>query len=193
MVLSCGSLHHGCACWARAMWKQRACSSGWRRRRQEAGWKGESGGGGRRGSFAALNLVFFRSGELVVYCLAVAAWFSTGLICHPIKNRTGLVDTEWESASLLCSSKKDGEDKSEKQSDWQIRQEREHLWITGSCHKTEEREDVGRKQIQSMKKKKKVNGFQLGRRRGRKVKTGKMYACVCVWLKGWLFVFHPLL
>lgn len=75
------------------MWKQRACSSGWRRRRrQEAGWKGESGGGGRRGSFAAPNLVFFRSGELVVYCLAVAAWFSTGLICHPIKKRTALVD-----------------------------------------------------------------------------------------------------
>lgn len=97
------------------MWKQRACSSGWRRRRrQEAGWEGESGGGGRRGSFAAPNLVFFRSGELVVYCLAVAAWFSTGLICHPIKKRTALVDTEWESASLLCSSKKDGEDKTEK-------------------------------------------------------------------------------
>lgn len=151
MVLSCGSLHHGCACWARAMWKQRACSSGWRRRRrQEAGWEGESGGGGRRGSFAAPNLVFFRSGELVVYCLAVAAWFSTGLICHPIKKRTALVDTEWESASLLCSSRKDGEDKTEKQSDWQIRQEREHLWITGSCNKREEREDVGRKQMQNM-------------------------------------------
>lgn len=151
MVLSCGSLHHGCACWARAMWKQRACSSGWRRRRrQEAGWEGESGGGGRRGSFAAPNLVFFRSGELVVYCLAVAAWFSTGLICHPIKKRTALVDTEWESASLLCSSKKDGEDKTEKQSDWQIRQEREHLWITGSCNKREGREDVGRKQMQNM-------------------------------------------
>lgn len=134
------------------MWKQRACSSGWRRRRrrQEAGWEGESGGGGRRGSFAAPNLVFFRSGELVVYCLAVAAWFSTGLICHPIKKRTALVDTEWESASLLCSSRKDGEDKTEKQSDWQIRQEREHLWITGSCNKREEREDVGRKQMQNM-------------------------------------------
>lgn len=119
-------------------------------RRQEAGWEGESGGGGRRGSFAAPNLVFFRSGELVVYCLAVAAWFSTGLICHPIKKRTALVDTEWESASLLCSSRKDGEDKTEKQSDWQIRQEREHLWITGSCNKREEREDVGRKQMQNM-------------------------------------------
>ena len=110
----------------------------------------------------------------------VAAWFSTGLICHPIKKRTALVDTEWESASLLCSSKKDGEDKTEKQSDWQIRQEREHLWITGSCNKREEREDVGRKQMQNMKKRERVNGFQLGRRRGRKVKTGKIYVCVCV-------------
>lgn len=153
MVLSCGSLHHGCACWARAMWKQRACSSGWRRRRrrQEAGWEGESGGGGRRGSFAAPNLVFFRSGELVVYCLAVAAWFSTGLICHPIKKRTALVDTEWESASLLCSSKKDGEDKTEKT---------ERLADTAGegasvdnrflQQKRGEREDVGRKQMQNM-------------------------------------------
>lgn len=32
--------------------------------------------------------VFFHSGGLLVYCSAVAAWFSTGIICHPIK--TGL-------------------------------------------------------------------------------------------------------
>lgn len=48
--------------------------------------------GGRRhygeqwqGSFAPPNRVFFHSGKLVVYCPAMAAWFSIGLICHPIK------------------------------------------------------------------------------------------------------------
>lgn len=60
-------------------------------------------------SFAEPNLVFFHSGNFLVYCSAVAAWFSTGLICHPIKNRTALVHTERESVSLLCSSE-DGED-----------------------------------------------------------------------------------
>lgn len=38
-----------------------------------------------KGSFAAPNLVFFHSDERVVYCSAMVAWFSTGLICHPIK------------------------------------------------------------------------------------------------------------
>ncbi len=67
-----------------------------------------------RGSFAAPNPVFFHSDELVVYCSAMAAWFCTGLICHPIKTgqhwhtrsgsqwacyvpaRMGKIRTKWE-------------------------------------------------------------------------------------------------
>lgn len=86
-----------------------------------------------KGFFAAPNPVFFHSGGLVVYCSAVAAWFSTGIICHPIKNRTALVHAEWESVSLLCSSK-DAEDKRE-ETDRQMWRKREHLRITGLCNK----------------------------------------------------------
>lgn len=55
---------------------------------------------------AAPYSVFFHSGERLVYYAAVTPRLSVGLICHPIKkNRTALVQMEWESVSLLCSSK----------------------------------------------------------------------------------------
>lgn len=50
----------------------------------------------------------------------------------PHKTRTALVHTEWESVSLLCSSR-DGEDE-KKEKDSQIRRKMEHLWITGLCN-----------------------------------------------------------
>lgn len=39
-------------------------------------------------------------------------------------------------------AKRMGKIRRKKQSDWQIRQEREHLWITGSCNKREGREKM---------------------------------------------------
>lgn len=136
MVLSCGSLHHGCACWARAMWKQRACFSG--QREAGAGWKEAVWRAvAVKGSFAAPNPVFFHSGGLVVYCSAVAAWFSTGLICHPIK--TGQHWYTQSGSQWACYVlARMGEDK-RKEKDRQIWRKGEHLWITGLCNKREER------------------------------------------------------
>lgn len=76
MVLSCGSLHRGSAYWALAMWKQRAGSSG----PNGVAVTVEE-------SFTAPDPVFFYLDDLVVYCSAVAAWLSTGLICHPMKKQ----------------------------------------------------------------------------------------------------------
>lgn len=125
MVLSCGSLHHGCACWARAMWKQWACFSGQREAGagwKEAVWKAVT----VKGSFAAPKPVFFHSGSLVVYCSAAAAWFFTGIICHPIKK--GLhwytqSGSQWACYVLARMGKIRGKEK-----DRQIWRKREHPW-----------------------------------------------------------------
>lgn len=137
MVLSCGSLHHGCACWARAMWKQRACSSG--RREAGAGWKEALWRGvAAKGSFAAPGPVFFHSDELVVYCSAMAAWFSTGLICHSIK--TGQHWCRQSGSQWACYAlARMGKIRRKRARDRQIRWKREHLWITGFCNKREKR------------------------------------------------------
>ena len=96
------------------------------RGRQEQGGRRHYGEKWQRRDPSQLpNPVFFHSDELVVYCSAMAARFSTGLICHPIKTGQRWYTAEWESVSLLCSSK-DGGDK-KKGSDRQIRGKTEHL------------------------------------------------------------------
>lgn len=81
-----------------------------RGRQEQGGGKAVWRAAALKGSFTAPNPVFFHSGELVVYFSAVAAWFSTGLICHPIKKQDTTGRTRSRSQkSLLCLSK-DGED-----------------------------------------------------------------------------------
>lgn len=109
MVLNCGSLHHGCACWARAMWKQWACSSGWREARvgwKEAAWRLWQW----RDPLQLLTLYFSTQASLLFTALSSGSMVLYWANLSPHKNRTALVHTEWESVSLLCSCK-DGEDK----------------------------------------------------------------------------------
>lgn len=53
--------------------------------RPEGGWNRVKGSSMESSGSEGPKPVFFHSGGLLVYCSAVAAWVSTGIICHPIK------------------------------------------------------------------------------------------------------------
>ena len=61
--------------------------------------------GGDGSPLQLLTLCFSTQEGLLFTARRWQAWFSTGLICHPVKK---CWYTEWESVSLLCSSKAGG-------------------------------------------------------------------------------------